>query len=356
MDDKIRQAQIIIVDDEMANVALLERILKMGGYTNYLSTTDPRKVLALFKSHPPDLLLLDLHMPHLDGFTLMEQICARIETTGFMPILVLTADVSREAKQRALSAGAKDFLAKPLDAQEVLLRIRNLLETRFLHQAVLNQNVELEARVRERTRDLEIAHMDTIQRLARAGEFRDDETGQHAQRIGKVAAILAKELGLNNHQAELIRRAAPLHDIGKIGIPDSILLKPTKLTESEYETMKKHTTLGASILAGSRSPSLQMAEEIALYHHERWDGKGYMALEEDAIPIAARIVAAVDAFDAMTNNRPYREAFSQEHALEEIQSEAGKQFDPDVAAAFTRLFAHDRLDTGMFTPAPPVEA
>ena len=352
----VESARILIIDDEPTNVQLMERILKRGGFTNVRSISDPRRALALHAEFSPDLVLLDLHMPHLDGFMVLDQLTRRAQEGSFEPVLVMTADVRREAKERALSAGAKDFLTRPAEATEVLLRVRNLLETRFLHQSVREQNRALEERVRERTRELSEAYLDTVQRLARAGEYRDDTTGWHAQRVGETSALLALALGMSEEEVQLIRNAAPLHDIGKIGIPDSILQKPDRLSPDEFEEMKRHTTIGVAILSGSRSRVLQLAEEIALYHHERWDGGGYMGLAGDAIPISARIVCVADAFDALTNKRPYRSAGLTAEALAMIQQESGKQFDPRVVRALLRLHGesgHIQVASPTASPSAP---
>lgn len=333
-DETLKKARILIVDDQEANVRLLERILQHAGYTNLQSTTKARHVLLLYNDSPPDLILLDLRMPHLDGFGVMRQLEPQILPGTYLPILVLTADITAEAKQQALGNGAKDFLTKPFDPTEVLLRIRNLLETRFLHLQLQNQNQILEVKVRERTRELEEARIEILERLARAAEYRDDDTGQHTQRVGRTSALLARTLGLPDAQVELIRRAAPLHDVGKIGIPDRILLKPEKLGPAEFEVMKTHTTIGAAILSGSRFPLLQLAEKIALTHHERWDGGGFpQGLRGEEIPIEARIVAVADAFDAMIFDRPYRKALSTEEAWEILWDGAGTQWDEHVVEA-----------------------
>lgn len=194
----------------------------------------------------------------------------------------------------------------------------------------------LEYKVRERTADLEEAQLEILERLALAAEFRDDETGQHTQRVGRTAAVLARALGLPNDKVTLIHRAAPLHDVGKLGVPDSILRKPGKLTREEFEIMKTHTTIGAQILSGSRFPILQLAEEIALTHHERWDGNGYAGLAGERIPLSGRIVALADVFDALTNDRIYRKAMPLEDALAEIELQRGRHFDPEIADAFLR--------------------
>jgi putative two-component system response regulator len=335
---KLQQhAKILIIDDEPANVRLLERLLQQEGFASLETATDPRQALPLYTEFKPDLILLDLHMPHLDGFAVMNQLRPRIPEGEFLPILVLTADVATEAKLQALSMGAVDFLTKPLDHAEVRLRIRNLLQTRFLYKEVQHQKSILEDKVRERTADLERAQLEALERLALAAEFRDDETGQHTQRVGVRSAMLAKAMGLSPDLVEQIRRAAPLHDVGKIGIPDAILRKPGKLTPEEFELMKTHTTIGAKILSGSGSPLLQMAEEIALTHHERWDGTGYSGLSGETIPLTGRIVALADVFDALTNDRIYRQAVPLEEALAEIERQRGGHFDPRMVDAFLRI-------------------
>ncbi len=320
-----KNARILIVDDQEANVRLLEGILKRAaGYHALRSTTDSREVIPLFAEFHPDLILLDLHMPHMDGFAVMEELKKVMAPGVFLPILVLTADVTPEAKQRALAGGAKDFLAKPFDPVEVLLRIKNLLETRFLH-------LELQSQLAD-------AHLEVIDRLAMAAEYRDDETGEHIKRVGQTSALLARALRLPSDQVLLIRRAATLHDVGKIGIPENILLKPGRLTPDEFEVMKSHTTIGARILSGGAFPLLQMAEEIALTHHERWDGSGYpRGLKGEAIPLVGRIVAVADVFDILSHPRPYKKAWTADEAIAELQRVAGTHFDPAVVSAFLDL-------------------
>jgi putative two-component system response regulator len=334
----LRDATILVVDDEHQNIGLLELVLRQAGYTKVVSTTDSRKALPLFVEASPDLVLLDMNMPHLSGFQVLAQLRAELDRDAYLPVLVLSGDVSAETRQKALADGAMDFLNKPFDSTEVLLRIRNLLHSRFLHVKLQSQNRELEAKVRRRTRALEEAAVEILERLARAAEYRDDATGQHTERVGRLSGKLAAALGLDDSQVDLIRRAAPLHDVGKIGIPDQILLKPGKLTDEEFEVIKGHTTIGARILSGSHFPLLQLAEEIALTHHERWDGKGYSpGLAGEDIPISARILAVADTYDAMTHDRPYRSALPAEAAREEIAREGGRQFDPKVVDAFMSL-------------------
>jgi putative two-component system response regulator len=276
----------------------------------------------------------------------MERLGPMTDDGRGVPFLVLTADATEETKRRALSVGARDFLTKPLDQIELLLRVRNLLQVQQLQGRLREQNESLEDEVFERTRDLEQARLEMLDRLALAAEYRDDDTQEHAWRIARSCALLASRLGLPDRGVELIRRAAPLHDIGKIGIPDAILLKPGKLTDLEFERIKTHTTIGAEILSGSRSPLLRLAERIALTHHERWDGLGYpRGLSGDEIPLAGRIVAVADAFDALTHERPYKEAWPLEKAVREILAQAGRQFDPGVVDAFSRLDHHTLLSS-----------
>jgi putative two-component system response regulator len=221
------------------------------------------------------------------------------------------------------------------------LRIRNLLQTRMLHRELRERNGQLEARVAERTRELEQARLDILHRLARAAEFRDDATGEHTRRVGRIAERIARALGLGADEADVVGRAAMLHDIGKIGIPDSILLKPEPLSAEEFDIIKQHTIIGRDILAGSPAPLLQTAELIAYTHHERWDGRGYHGMCEESIPIEGRIVAVADTFDALVNDRPYRAARSIDAAMEELKSERGAQFDPRVLDAFVGLSSRD---------------
>ena len=331
-----KQARILIVDDEPANVDLLRRLLERAGFTRLDSTNDPREAAAMFQRLGPDLVLLDLHMPHMDGLEVIDEL-NQLGHETYLPILMLTGDMAPEARREALSRGAKDFVNKPFHADEVLLRIRTLLETRFLYLQIQSQNQMLEAKVLERTQELEAAQIEILERLARAAEFRDDNTGHHTERVGQMAALLAQELGLHEAQVTLIRQAAPLHDVGKIGIPDSVLLKLGKLTDEEFTLVKTHTTIGARILSGSRFGLLKLAEEIAFSHHERWDGSGYEGMVGEDIPLAGRIVATADVFDALTQKRPYKAAWPVGDAVAEITRQRGRQFDPAIVDAFLRV-------------------
>jgi putative two-component system response regulator len=331
-------ANILIVDDEPANAEFLRHVLEPEGYGRVVELTSPIEALARFDDVDPDLVVLDLMMPECDGFEVMKRLRGRLEPDDYLPILIVTGDTSAETQRRALSLGARDFLTKPLSPANVRLRVRNLLETRFLQAQLREYNAVLEERVAERTAELEAARIEILDRLARAAEYRDDDTGQHTYRVGRIAAKLASVLGLPDGTVELIRRAAPLHDIGKIGIPDAILLKSGPLSKEERAVMQEHTRIGAKILSGSRFPMLQMAENIAAVHHERWDGRGYPAgLRSKEISLPGRIVAVADVFDSLTHERPYKPAWSVAQALKEIHDHAGAQFDPAVAAAMMRI-------------------
>lgn len=340
MEEWIKSAGILIVDDNPSNVQILERLLTKNGFVNVITTTDPYEALSMHESVEPDLLLLDLHMPTLDGFAVLERLRGRVRSETYSPVLVLTADATPEAKYRALQGGAEDFLTKPFDHAEVLLRVRNMLRTRYLQLQLGNQNAVLETKVQQRTRDLDEARIEVADRLALAAEYRDDDTHQHTQRVAETSCRIARGLGLNDAYIEMLRRAAPLHDVGKIGISDSILLKPGKLTPPEFDTMKTHTTIGAKILSGSRVALLMLGEEIALSHHERWDGGGYPnGLARDEIPLSGRIVAVADVFDALTHERPYKPAWPVGRAIEEMERLRGKQFAPDVFDVFVMAFS-----------------
>jgi putative two-component system response regulator len=338
MSAELTDMRLLVVDDNAANVALLEQLLQDAGYTNVLSTGDPRGVAELCATWRPDLLLLDLHMPHLSGFQVLAAIADRLGEPVNLPVLVLTADAGPEARHRALSQGARDFVPKPLDHAEVLLRVRNLLHTRHLQQRLQDRNLILADAVRERTEALEHARLEALTLLAAAAEYRDDDTHLHTQRVGRTAALIAHALDLPEPAVATIRDAAPLHDIGKIGLPDHILLKPGRLTPDERTAMQRHVEIGVRILAPARSPVLRAAADIARAHHEHWDGNGYLAgLHGEDIPLAARITAVADVFDALTHQRPYKPAWPLDRALATIAQGAGRQFDPRAAHAFATL-------------------
>jgi putative two-component system response regulator len=331
----VSDAPILIVDDQPDIVQLLATILTLDGYRAVQTTTDPTRTLDLVLTLRPHLVLLDLSMPQMDGFAVMAQLRETLPPNQFLPILVLTADDSIATRRRALAGGATDFLTKPFDQIEVRLRVGNLLRTQALHLALLNQAETLEQQVRERTAELEQARLETLNSLALAAEYRDDATGQHTRRVAELSGRIASALGLPDDAIARLQRAAPLHDVGKIGIPDGILLKPDRLTVDERETMKNHTLIGAELLSVGRSGTLQLARQIALTHHERWDGYGYPAgLAGPDIPIEGRIVALADTWDALIHERPYKPAWPAEVALAEIAQLRGSQFDPVVVDAF----------------------
>jgi putative two-component system response regulator len=327
------EARILVIDDHQANLDAIQRILRSAGFVCVNSTTDPLVGATLVQAWTPDLVLLDLHMPRLDGFGVLDLIRQQL-SESYLPVVMLTADSNEETKRRALASGVKDFLLKPFDATEAVLRIGNLLETRSLYNTIRRQNAELERHVAERTKQLEQAQLEILQRLAAAAEFRDDETGDHTQRVGDLAARLAIQMRLPMERVDLIRRAAPLHDVGKIGIPDAILRKAGRLTHEERRIMQTHVTIGASMLAGGQSALVQTAEQIARSHHERWDGTGYPdGISGDAIPLESRLVAVADYFDALTHNRPYRRAWPLVRTIRRILAERGRHFDPQVVDA-----------------------
>lgn len=333
------QQRIVVVEDA-DSASLLDGMLHAAGYENVRVAAAPAVLDVLLDRWDPDLVVLDLQLPNIDGFALLQRV-VKLD----IPCLVLTADDSPTTRRRALGLGARDFVTKPLDRVEVLLRVGNLLQTRRLQRALEDRNHDLQRWVRARTADLEDARKETLERLALAAEYRDDDTQMHTKRVGRTAALLATKLGLSPDVVEHIRLAAPLHDVGKIGIPDAVWLKPGKLTEHERRMLEEHTTIGARILSGSRSPILRMAEQVARSHHERWDGSGYPhGLEGDAIPLAGRITAVADVFDVLAHPRPHKQAWPLEKAVDEIHAQRGRHFDPNVVDAFNRLDARTLLD------------
>lgn len=347
---------ILVVDDEPVNVRLLEKMLAREQVARVVSTTDPREVLGLCRAQPFDLILLDINMPHMDGYAVMEAL--RQEYGQDMPpILVLTAQHSDEFRLRALEKGARDFLTKPFDRVELLMRVSNLLEVHLYHKSIRDQRAVLEQMVAERTQELHDTRLEIVRRLGRAAEYRDNETGLHIIRMSKYSAALGAACGLDAAACDLLLNASPMHDIGKIGIADQILRKPGRLTEEEFDEMKRHTLIGADLLSGNDSEILRTAREIALTHHEKWDGTGYPhGLAGEDIPLNGRIVAIADVFDALTSVRPYKKAWSLDDAFALISENAGTQFDPALAALFLNIRPQiEAIHAAHVEPPPPAE-
>ena len=332
--NEMEQSKILIIDDNPANVLLLEKMLRLNRFRNIMTLTDPRQAFDIISQFHPDLMLLDLNMPYINGFQILEWL-KNHNGNDLLPVLVITASDEKENKLKALSLGASDFLGKPFDHLEVLIRIGNLLKMKGLHNQLQDSNVLLEKKVKRRTEDIKKLQVEVIDRLMRAAEFRDQVTGNHIVRIGEYSYLLAKKLGYEEEEAVLISMASKMHDIGKVGIPDAVLLKATSLSPEEVKLMRTHTTIGSHILSGSKYYMLQIAEQIAKTHHERWDGNGYPnGLKGEEIPLAGRITALADVFDALTSTRPYKEKWPIEEVLCYIKEQRGRQFDPVVVDAF----------------------
>jgi len=337
IENDIFQANILIIDDEPANVKLLQKMLEKNGYQNVSGISDSRDVEGLCAGTEFDAFLLDIRMPHIDGYDVMTLLKEKF-VNDYMPVLVLTAQIDRETRLKALKYGAKDFLTKPFDQIEALTRIHNLLEVRLMHKRVRDQNIILEEQVQQRTQELYDTRHEIITRLGMAAEYRDNETGNHIIRMSKYAKLLALEIGLEEEHADIIFNAAPMHDIGKIGIPDRVLLKPGKLDAEEWEIMQSHVNIGAEILSGHDSDLMQTAHIITVHHHEKWSGTGYPeGLKGEEISIEGRICAVADVFDALLSERPYKKPWTVEKALALIEEEAGQHFDPQIAPLMRKL-------------------
>jgi putative two-component system response regulator len=335
--ERLLKAKILIIEDDRTSMRLLKGILTDAGFSNIKTLVRAASAQALYQEYQPDLVILDLHLPDGDGFTVMRDL-AKLDPDDYLPVLVITGDGDRGVHLRALAAGAKDFLTKPYDRSHVILRCRNLLEVRMLHNEVRHKNVTLEQMVLERTNELRKSRIDVIQRLGFAAECRDTETGLHIIRMSRSAQLVACELGLSEEECELILSTSPLHDIGKIAIPDQILLKEGPLSPEEWKIMRMHAEIGGDILSGGDSAFLEMAEQIARTHHEKWDGGGYpKGLKGEEIPIVGRICAVCDVFDALTSERPYKKAWPVDEAVLEIKKLAGTHFDPCVVSAFVKV-------------------
>lgn len=348
--------RVMIVDDEPVNIKVVRKYLKMAGYCDIIETSRASSTLSMVAEQLPDILLLDIMMPEVSGLEILEDL-RKTESGRSIPVVILTAMDDRETKARALDLGASDFLTKPVDPLELTARVRNTLQIKRNQDALRNHAEELDRLVAQRTAELAQSRLEVIHCLGRAAEFRDNDTGHHVVRVGRYAGLIAKELGLEKETVDLIEHAAPLHDAGKIGIPDSILLKPGRLEPSEFEIIKQHcefghqivgdidrdewkelsvhTEVGAKIMEVGTSPILQMAASIAATHHEKWDGTGYPSgLAGEDIPLEGRITAVADVFDALSSERPYKKAFPLEECLRILEEGRGQHFDPTVLDAF----------------------
>ncbi|QBZ83951.1 Cyclic di-GMP phosphodiesterase response regulator RpfG [Hydrogenovibrio crunogenus] len=332
---QLYDARVLVLDDQQVNLDLVMDLLTLEGYKNIQLLNDPLQLSAVLASQPIDLILLDINMPILDGFAALAMIKQHYHEQDAPPVVMLTAQNDQENRLRALKNGASDYVMKPFNRHELLKRIEIQLENWQMKMMLKEQNRLLEQKVQERTQALEEAHHEIIYRLGRASEYRDNETGNHVKRVSYFSELIALEAGLDKKEAHMIRIASPMHDVGKIGISDTIMMKPGKLSEAEYLEMQRHVEIGGEILEGHDSNVLKTAYEIALTHHEKFDGKGYpKGLSGKDIPISGRIVAIADVFDALTSERPYKEAWPVEKAVHLIKSEKNKHFDPELVECF----------------------
>lgn len=326
--------QVLIVDDTEINLILFGALVKKLDDCESHSFADPREGLEWARNTVPDLVIVDYMMPDLDGLefiSLMREIPGR----EAVPILMITANDQKQIRYRALDIGANDFLTKPVDKVEFLARAKNMLVLNDARKKLSDQAAWLAGEVRKATKEIVQRERETVIRLSRAAEFRDPETGAHILRMAHFSQLIAREMGLSEKDQDLLLEAAPMHDIGKVGIADKILLKPGRLDADEFEIMKRHATIGHELLKGSSSRVLQAGADIALGHHEKFDGSGYpKGLKGEEIPIFSRIVAVADVFDALTSERPYKKAWEDEAAIDFLNQGAGSHFDPVCVKAF----------------------
>lgn len=333
----LEEATILVVDDAPVHALQLRQILEAAGCKVVLTEADPWKVVDVVASAEPALVFLELVMPGLDGFGVMQLLTKELRLKVPTPVIAVTDGREAGLLQRAIAAGAFDYISKPFDALDVAVRARNALHQRLLADQAEAGNTELTALVRARTEELDAAQVAALNKLAQAAEYRDDDTGDHPRRVGELSAGIARALGVSESISDMIRLASPLHDLGKVGIPDRILLKPGPLDPDEMAIMKTHTTIGARIVSDAH-PVLWLAGEICMTHHERWDGSGYpQGLMAEDIPLPGRIVAVADVFDTLICERPYRHAFSRHKAIAEVLAGSRKRFDPRVVDAFLRV-------------------
>jgi len=325
---------ILIVDDHPTNVSLLSLLIKKIDQAVPIEFTDSRKALEWCRENNPDLVLVDYMMPEMDGLQFIHEFRA-IRDKSTIPIIMITADTERNVRHLALQEGATDFLNKPVDKVELTARVQNMLALRKSQLQLTNRANWLAEEVRKATAELVTREREVIYRLSRAAEYRDPETGAHILRMAHYSRHIASNLGLSESEQDLLLAAAPMHDVGKMGIPDHILLKPGRLDPEEAVIMRKHAEFGARILEGSNSILLQTASMIALTHHEKFDGSGYPnGLKGEEIPLFGRIVAVADVFDALTSERPYKKAWSLSGAQDFLRENSGHHFDPLCVDAF----------------------
>ena len=326
---------VMVVDDQSTGRAILEQVVRsLDERVAVEGFGRPVDAVVWATRHIADLVVIDYMMPEMNGIELAKRLRA-LPGYEHVPIMMVTAHDDRKVRYDALDAGVTDFLIKPVDARECMARCRNLLTLRRQQLALEDKRRLLEGMVEEATREVRDREKETLMRLARAGEFRDEETGYHLVRMARYSRLIADTIGLEREEAETIELAAPLHDIGKIGIPDQILLKKDKLDGVEWDTMRSHPLIGHEILKGSASKYVRMGSLIALGHHEKYDGSGYPnGLVSDHIALCARVVAVADVYDALTSARPYKKAWSSEEAFEFLRQQRGKHFDPHLVDAF----------------------
>lgn len=324
---------VLIIDDSDINLTLIKAlVMKVGNCTPVLFA-NPLEAMAWARENIPDLIIVDYMMPDMDGLQFIGEFRA-MDGRDEIPILMVTANDQKDVRYEALNGGANDFLNKPIDRVEFSARVRNMLALRTGQKFLADRAQHLASLVDEKTREIRDREKELIYRISRAAEFRDPETGAHIQRMAHFSRVIARGLGLPEHEQQLLLEAAPMHDVGKIAIPDHILLKPGKLTVEEFEIMKRHAVLGYELLQGSKSETLRAGAAIALSHHEKYDGSGYPSgLVGEDIPIFGRIVAVADVFDALTSERPYKKAWTVEDATRFLEDGCGKHFDPRCVAA-----------------------
>ena len=322
---------VLVVDDQSTSRTILTHVVKsINSKIKVVEKTNPEQALEWATSHKADLVFVDYVMPEMNG-TEFVRLLKTLPQYKSVPVIMITIKKDADTRYAALDAGVADFLSKPVDIYECTARCRNLLTMHQQHIALQNRSNLFESLVKAATTEIKSREKETLMRLARAGEHKDYDTAMHLQRMSLYSRAIAETIGLSDEEAEIIELAAPLHDIGKIGIPDSILLKKGDLDDQELKLMRKHPIIGYEILQDSPSKYLQKGSEIALAHHERFDGSGYpYALKGTDIPLSARIVAIADVFDALTSVRPYKEAWSIDKALDYVREESGKHFDPDL--------------------------